>query len=325
MKILIIGRNEVLHAAAEYLSRQHTIVAVITAPAAPEYSKSEKDFESLAKKLECPFLLTKKIDGQASELIRSVGADIGISTNWVSVISKETMSLLPLGILNCHPSDLPRYRGNSATNWALVMGEKRMKITVHFMQPEDLDSGNILVQKAFTIDDDTTIRDLNRIWLENAPKMFSDALALLKRKNRGRRQNRGAGFRAFPRLPEYSKIDWTGSAREIHNLIRASTKPYSGAYTYMKVGGAIKKLVIWESAIVAERTRDIGVPGHIVRNDAGTGESHILTGKGVLALRRVQFEGENEFCPGHEWKSIRMHLGIDIEQELMELQKSLKP
>ena len=92
----------------------------------------------------------------------------------------------------------------------------------------------------------------------------------------------------------------------------------------LKVNGEIKKLLIWESRIVAESTKNIGIPGHIVVNDSITGESHIYTGKGLIALKIVQFEGENEFTPGREWKSIRMKFGVDVEQELIALQKLLK-
>jgi methionyl-tRNA formyltransferase len=154
--------------------------------------------------------------------------------------------------------------------------------------------------------------------------MFADALALLKKNNRGKKQDSKTGFRAYPRLPEYSKIDWTTSARKIHNLIRASTKPYSGAYTYLKINGEIRKLLIWESEIITEKTNDIGIPGHVIFNNTATGESHIYTGKGIIALKRVQFDGDEEFRPGCEWKSIRMRFGIDIEQELIELNKLLK-
>jgi methionyl-tRNA formyltransferase len=199
-----------------------------------------------------------------------------------------------------------------------------MKITVHLMQDAELDSGNILVQKMFRITDRTTIADLNTLWLENAPGMFADALSILTKGKRGRKQDRRSGFRAYPRLPEYGKIDWTKSAREIHNLIRASTRPYSGAFTYMKVKGEVKKLFIWESRIIAGRTRNIGIPGHVVLNDSTTGESHIYTGKGILALMRAQYDGGEEFRPGREWKSIRMRCGIDVEEELIALRKLIQ-
>jgi hypothetical protein len=65
----------------------------------------------------------------------------------------------------------------------------------------------------------------------------------------------------------------------------------------MKIGNEIKKLFIWRSRIVSKTTEDIGVPGHIIKNDSKSGESHVLTGNGIIAIS----------------------VAIDIEEELMAL------
>jgi methionyl-tRNA formyltransferase len=324
VRILIIGRNEVLYETAKLLSKTHAICGIITAPASPEYLKNEEDFRSLAQELNCPFLLTKNINAEAFVFIQSANPDLGISVNWVSVIDDKILDLVKGGILNCHPSALPKYRGNAATNWALIMNEKQIGITVHYMQAGELDSGDIIFQELLPISAETTIREINAFWQKVTPGLFLKAANGIEDGSLKRIKQNETGiepFRAYPRSPIDSKIDWNKSASDIHNIIRASTKPYSGAYTFLKTGNEIGKLIIWESRIICETTTDIGTPGQIILNDRHRGESHIFTGNGIIAISKVQFENGNEFEPGKEWKSIRMRFGIDIEQEIINLLK----
>ena len=104
-------------------------------------------------------------------------------------------------------------------------------------------------------------------------------------------------------------------------MIRASTNPYSGAFSYYKVNDEIKKVIIWKSRVIKENSIDIGTPGQIIFNDKNNGESHVLTGKGILAICDVQYEQESIFHPGYKWKSIRTRFGVDIEDELIVFKK----
>jgi methionyl-tRNA formyltransferase len=322
MRVLIIGRTEILFKAAEMLTEHYTICGIITAPASPEYAKDENDFKNLAEKLGCPFLLAKSLGAEARELIAAAKPDIAVSVNWVSVIREDVIDMIPMGILNAHPGDLPRYRGNAATNWAIVLHDTHITLTVHFMVPGELDSGDILMQRSLPLTESTTIKETVDFWLENTPDMFLEAvdglsdgsLKPLPQSRTGKEP-----FRAYPRLSVDSKIDWNKSARDIDALIRASTHPYSGAYSFLKTGDVLKKVYFWKSRVVADMTVDIGSPGHIIQNDKATGESWIYTGQGILGVQTAQYDGEEEFEPGKTWKSIRMRLGIDVESELIKL------
>jgi methionyl-tRNA formyltransferase len=160
-----------------------------------------------------------------------------------------------------------------------------------------------------------------------APKMFEEALYGLESGTiQPRRQDaaKKSPFRCYPRIPSDSKIDWCKSAREIDTLIRASSDPYSGAYSYLKTGEMIRKVYIWKSRVILEETEDIGTPGHIIKNETETGESWVFTGKGILAICLVQYEGEDDrFGPGNVWRSIRMRFGVDIEDEILRLHLAL--
>lgn len=326
MRVIIIGRTEVLYNSVIAIAEKHVICGIITAKASPEYSKDENDFKELARALKCPFLFTNSINLAARQFIQDCGPDIGVSVNWVSVIQPTVFEIIPFGILNCHPGDLPKYRGNAVCNWAMLNGDDKIVVSIHEMTPGELDSGDIYVQESFTIDSATTITAFVKFWETVTPGLFLQAIngiASGKIRPKSQKDFGIEPFRCYPRLPIDSKIDWNDSAINIHNLIRASAKPYSGAYTYLKVNDEIKKVIIWESTLISTSTRDMGTPGHIVFNDKHSGESHVFTGAGILGLGKLQYENEEVFQPGLIFKSIRIRFGIDIEYELMLLRKYL--
>ena len=326
MRVILIGRTEVLYGTALLLKEHHDICGVITAKASPEYAKTQDDFEQLTKEIGCPFLQTQYLGNTARKFIQGCNADVGVSVNWVSVIKNQIIDLIPFGILNCHPGDLPGYRGNAVCNWAMLVGESEIVVTIHEMVGGELDSGAIYCQDRFKVLENSDITDFVEFWESVTPRLFLEAIDKTSSENflpLDQSTIDKEPFRCFPRLPIDSKIDWTNTAKNINLLIKASTIPYSGAYTYLKIDGNIKKLFIWKSRIIKEEIRDVGTPGHIIFNDKETGESHVYTGKGILAITHINFQNEGFFNPGLVWKSIRMRFGIDLEQEIILLNKRL--
>lgn len=327
MKVLCIGRTEILFETIVALAGNHEICGIITAPASLENAKREEDFQKLASDLGVPFFLKNKIDPEILEFIRRQKPQIGISINWVTIVEEACIDLFPQGILNAHFGDLPRYRGNAVINWAILNHEPEVVFSIHRMEPAKLDSGDVILQKKMPMSEETKIGDILTFARRNIPLMFVESIEGLARKSiRPMRQSRRKerGFRCFPRLPVDSKIDWTKSAREIHALIRASSHPYPGAYSFLKIDGKWRKVFFWDSKIVSPRTSDLGIPGHIIRNDKTTGESWVFTGKGILAVNTAQYEGEAEFSPGVVWKSIRMRFGVDCESEILTILQQLE-
>jgi methionyl-tRNA formyltransferase len=327
MRVLIIGRTEMLYDTARVLAEsQHVICGIVTAPASAEYTRKENDFKRLANELDCPFLCASRLDQSALEFIKRIEPQIAISINWVSVIHKEIFDWIPGGILNAHFGDLPRYRGNAVINWAILRHEPEIVLSIHFMEPEYLDSGDIVLQKKMTLSNETTIKNILEFASENVPAMYLDALSSLESGNYSlinQDEVNKTAFRCYPRISLDSKIDWNQSAVDIDALIRASTYPYCGAYTYLRIDQQIRKVIIWESHVVSENTQDVGTPGHIIKNDSNTGESWVYTGQGILGLKKIQYIGEPECSPGRLWKSIRLRFGLDMEEELMEIYRRI--
>ncbi len=326
MKILILGRTEYLFDTAEQLSKHHEVCGIITASASPEYSRNENDFKELALKLSSHYYFTNTIDDKVKELIKSLKPDICISLNWKSVLNDDIISLFPHGILNAHFGDLPSYRGNAVINWAILNNEKQIAITIHQMAAGEIDSGNVWKKLYMPLEENTTIADITNFCRKNTPQLFLETVNSIDKGDAvstPQSDLQQKPFRCYPRLPEYSKIVWSKSAAEIHGLVRASTKPYSGAYSYIKFNNEIKKIFIWKTSVESASSGDIGEPGHIISNDAKIGCSKVLTGNGVLIIEEAQYENDDVFLPGKVWKSIRMHFGIDIEEEIMNLYKMI--
>lgn len=318
MKLAIIGRTQMLYDTALLVHRQgHQIKVVITAEAAPEYTRTEEDFRQLADTIGVPFIITNNLDTpKVKELCQ--GLDIGISINWKTIIHDRLINLFRLGILNAHHGDLPKYRGNACSNWAIIKGDNKITTSIHFMEGDKLDCGRIVGQEHLYLDENVNITDVYS-WSEKViPELFVEVLNNLQLDGsytlKYADPDSSESFRCYPRLPEDGFIEWSTSVKDIHNLIRAVCYPFAGAYTYHIYKGEIKKLIILKSRIVQHSMRDLAMPGHVLKNDKHSGESWVKCGDGILALVQCRYEDETEaFLPGQRWKSIRMRLGIRVE------------
>ncbi len=310
MRVAIIGRTEILYETAELLAKRgHEIALIVTAKAAPEYTRTEEDFKALAGKLSAPFVHTARI-AESLETIRSLDpVDIGVSMNYPGVIPSEVIDLFPLGVLNAHGGDLPRYRGNACQAWAILNGEERVGLCVHKMVGGELDSGDIIARDYRPLTAESTITEVYGWMASRTPDLFAQALDLLAADPSYvlERQSKkpSDALRCYPRAPEDGYIDWNRSAVEILRLINASTKPYAGAFTWHK-GETVR---IWSARMGALPCPSCFVPGQVLwKNDdgsvaVGTGDS------GVLLLDEVQKE-TGEPCKATEIvRSLRERFG----------------
>ena len=326
MKVLALGRNEIFLAALKELvsTGRHKLVAAITARASPEYKCAAGDFESFAEINGIEFVETQRIDQKLQDRIAGWDPDVAISLNWVGILGAKIIGLFPNGVVNAHFGDLPRYRGNAVTNWALLAEESEIVLTLHQMRPDELDSGDILVQKRMSLAKETTIDDINCFAEAEVPSLFAQVLDQMEEGTLVPRRQEDSDlipFRCYPRLPRDGRILWTQPATYINALVRSLVKPYTGAFTYYRdAEGELQKLHIWRTRVVMEETSDRGIPGHVIRNDSASGESWVYTGRGILGICGVSHgEAGKEFSPGRKWQSTRLRLGLDVEEEIMNL------
>ncbi len=224
------------------------------------------------------------------DLVRGLGPELIFSFYYRKLLSKELLAIPRLGGINLHGSFLPKYRGRCPVNWVLINGESDTGVTLHYMI-EKADAGDIIAQKTVPIEIEDTALTLFHKLTAAATLLLRETYPLI-RAGTARRvtQNSRMATTFGGRRPQDGKISWESSALEIHNLIRAVTHPYPGAFT--SHGG--RKLYLWGSIFHSQvSVENGGPPGRIESVEKGKGMI-VPTGKGRLLVTRVQFEGEEE-------------------------------
>ena len=147
--------------------------------------------------------------------------------------------MLPLAVLNhatrgafnMHGSLLPKYRGRAPVNWAIIHGETETGATLHEMTAKP-DAGRIVDQERVPIGPDDTAVEVFRKVTDAAETVLRRSIGnLLSGKFVLKPQDLSKGSYFGGRKPEDGRIDWSKSAWEIHNLVRALAPPYPGAFT----------------------------------------------------------------------------------------------
>ncbi len=172
-------------------------------------------------------------DPNSSDVIARIAAcqpDYLFSFYYRHMLSPAVLALARVGAFNMHGSLLPAYRGRVPVNWAIIHGETRTGATLHVMN-EKPDNGAIVDQQAVPILPDDTAREVfdkvtvaAEITLDRClPPLLSGHATL-------RQQDLGQGGYFGGRTPEDGRIHWQQTAAQIHNLVRAVSPPYPGAF-----------------------------------------------------------------------------------------------
>lgn len=324
MRVALLGRTKILFDTIDKLiSLGHKIVLIGTCAAAPEYSIKEKDFEDKAKEIGAVYFDTMRINSkEITEIMTSVNADIALSINWITIVRENAISCFKYGILNAHCGDLPRYRGNACPNWAILMGDKEYAISIHYMNPGELDSGDILIKEIYPIDSSTTITEIYRNMEYRIPEMFCKAVNLLSEgKTKGIRQSiiPEDALRCYPRIPTDSFIDWNESCENIMRNIRASTYPFQGAYCFLNS----TKMHIFEASSRQFTTPSYVNPGQVILSDKKSGIAEVATRDGVIVLENVTI-GANVYRASDILRSTRIRLNYCLSEEIFTLKNEIE-
>jgi len=224
------------------------------------------------------------------ELLKGLAPDFLISCYYRYMLKQPLLDLPVRGALNLHGSLLPRYRGKCPINWVLVHGETETGLTLHYME-EKPDRGDIVAQQRVPIFPDDTALTLNLKLAAAAEALWNEIYAELRAGTAPRRpQDHSRASYFGGRGPEDGLINWQHSARQIHNLVRAVTKPYPGAFT--QVQG--KTFFIWAGRALGH-DREISPapqPGGIILDPAHPEHVLVQTGQGLYQITQGQFEGE---------------------------------
>ncbi|MDD2685231.1 MAG: formyltransferase [Gallionella sp.] len=213
--------------------------------------------------------------------IRALQPDFYFSFYYREMLKAPLLAIPKRGALNMHGSLLPKYRGRVPVNWAIIRGETETGATLHYMT-EKPDNGDIVAQQAVPILPNDTAHEVFQKVTVAAEMALNNVLpALLNGNAIALKQDLTKGAYFGGRKAEDGIIDWSQSAVQIHNLVRAVAPPYPGAMT--QVAG--KPLKILQTLVATNEGE--AVPVFYVQN----GKAYAACPGGVLSVVRFELDG----------------------------------
>jgi len=237
MKIVFFGSPVLaLPSLKKLLETDHSIDLIITQPDRPS-GRGKKLMPCPVKKtaldLNIPYYQPLKIrkDEIALDKIKEIEPDLNVVVAYGQIIPSSIIYLPRYNSLNVHFSLLPKYRGASPVQKALLDGEAKTGITI-FELNEKMDEGDILVQEEVNIFPDEDAAELEARLAQKGADLLIKAIAQID-KLKHRKQDHSQATYAPKIMKEDGKIDWTKNSLYIERQVRAFT-PWPSAYAFLK-------------------------------------------------------------------------------------------
>ncbi len=278
MRIVVHGQQAFGRAVLERLLEQgENVVAVCVAP--DKEGRPVDPLKELALEHNLPVHqpASWKTD-ESLELMKSFDADVCMMAYVLLFVPDAVINAPRLGSFQYHPSLLPMHRGPSSINWPIAMGSTRTGLSI-FWPNDGLDEGPILMQKTCDIGPDETLGDVyfKKLFPMGVDAMM-ESLERVKRSDAPRiEQNLDEGSYESWFGKKQAEIDWTGSAQEVYNIIRAAN-PQPGAWT-TRDGVEVR---IYDSRL----SGDSGQPGEVVAIDDKS--FTVAASQGAIRVMRVR-------------------------------------
>ena len=292
-RIAVFAYSETGHECLKMLlDRGENVVAVVTHADSPDENIWFPSVAELARARGVEPWLVDRPDAALEARLRAVAPELIFSFYFRHLLPPGILGLARLGAYNLHGSLLPKYRGRAPVNWAVARGETQTGATLHAMSAK-ADSGDIVDQEAVPIGPDDTAADVQKRVTQAGVRILEKRLAELEAGTAPRRPQDDAAATTFPRRrPEDGRIDWTRPAEEVHNLVRAVTHPYPGAFTDV-FGG---QTILWKTRLPHLGAHD-NFPGQV---RAERGRLYVACGDDrYLEVLRIQRGGQNEIDARH--------------------------
>lgn len=279
----------------------HSVAAVVTQPDKPQ-GRGMSPLPSPVKKAALahgiPVLTPVKLrDESFIRELESLGAVFFAVVAYGKILPQRVLDIPRKGCVNLHASLLPRYRGAAPINWAIVNGEKETGVSTMLMDA-GMDTGPVLLEKRVPIGGDETAEDLAATLSTFGATLLVETIKLLSEGGIVPRAQDESNATYAPVLKkEDGEIDWTGTAREIKDLMRG-LYPWPGAFTRWN-GRNIK---IHSGRAVAVEAK----------SPAGTVESvskdgiRIATGGGLFEITELQPENKKRMSAGEFVRGYRI-------------------
>ena len=285
MRLIIMGQQAFGKACLEEVIKrgEDEVVAVYCAP-----DKENKPFDPIKEyALEKGLPLIQPPNFKSTEVldeIRSFNSDLCVMAYVTLFVPEAAREIPKFGSICFHPSLLPKHRGPSSINWAIISGATKTGLTI-FWPSDGLDEGDILLQKGVDVDQDDT---LGIVYFQKifplGVEAVLESIDLVRSGNppRIKQDESKATYESWCKH-EDAKIDWTRPVSEVYNLIRG-TNPQPGAWTTHN--GDVLKIFDCSMSEVS------GTPG-VVKEISEDGITVGAKGGGLL-IQRVRPENDKK-------------------------------
>jgi methionyl-tRNA formyltransferase len=305
MRIAIVGQQDFGKAVLKAcIDRGDSVAGVFCAQEKPGAKSDSLRVAAEAARITVYQMASLKTD-EAREALRALDVDIGIMAYVLQFVPQEFATIPRHGMIQYHPSLLPRYRGPSSINWPIIRGDTRTGLTI-FRPTDGLDEGPVILQREISISADDT---LGSVYFE---RLFPMGIAALQeaadlvvhgRAEETAQDESRASYEGWCRAAE-AQINWHNHIDLIYNLIRGCN-PAPGAWTIFKG----KKLQLFDARKHPVRTFSqvkgsigavtaIGEQSLLVAAQGGQIEVFTLRYDDGKKLPAPQFCAEAGLCPG---------------------------
>tara|TARA_B100000700_G_C15062696_1_gene866946 strand:- start:3695 stop:4627 length:933 start_codon:yes stop_codon:yes gene_type:complete len=251
----------------------------------PRYETQDPVLKQWAEKLDVPFIVTENVNSsEFIEQVKAYEAELFVSMSFNQILKEALIALPPKGFINCHAGALPFYRGRNPLNWALINGEEKFGITVHYID-QGIDTGDIIEQAFFQISPDDNYGSLLKVAIVGCAEVLIKALIGIKNNTaKALKQSDihpvGTYFGMRRVGDEYLEFGW--GAKRFHNFVRALAIPGPEARFFVgEVEYALAK-----TSMIADAPNYIATEGEVV------GRTHegvvVKVGDSTLAMNLIR-------------------------------------
>ena len=242
-----------------------------------------------------PLLKPEKLDASVREQVSALKTDLLISFAYGKIFGPKFLALFPLGGINIHPSLLPKYRGPTPVQAAILNRDSVTGITVQWLS-EKMDCGGVIMQEKFQLTGKETAETLSETMSLKAAAMLPEAMKKIAAGNaEGTPQellleNGGVSYCSLISKND-GNIDWTRSAAEIEAKIRGFT-PWPLCRSFHNGRELIiLKADMFNGSAPGKPQDQAVMPGYVLGTDNNYGIL-IQTGEGILAVSQLQYQAK---------------------------------
>ena len=259
------------------------VVGVVTLPGPIDPRRSGQcAFDEVAARLGIELHETDDVNS-----VRTLGFVAGLDpelmfvVGWSQLVRDPFIALAREGVFGMHPTLLPRHRGRAPIPWAILSGLARTGVTLFEIVDATADSGSVVGQAEVAISPDETATTLfDRLADAHVALVREYVPQLLDRSAPRVRQDPRRASSWPKRVPADGIIDWETRAPYLYDWVRAQTRPYPGAFTWL----GEEKVTVWRARPVELRER--APAGTVVSvDDEG---ALVACGEGGLVLEEIE-------------------------------------